>query len=126
MASTQAAQTTQAIQDIINHSTGTEGYHRFSMIPGFPVITDGVLSLAEAAGCFWLLDIIGSYQSNRKLDRAFQVWTLTVNLKDKRAVVRGYNDTTRIITQNIPYTDFPMEELKLYLMDGIILLPSEY
>ncbi|WP_371375521.1 DUF6876 family protein [Sporomusa aerivorans] len=116
----------EVIVDIINNSTGTETHHKFSPIPGFPVITDGVLALAEAAGCYWLLAVIGSYQSNRKLDKAFQVWTLNVNTDNNSAVVRGYNDTTLIVTQKIPYTDFPPREVKLYLIDGVILLPSEY
>lgn len=118
--------TKEAILEILNHATGTESYHRCSPIPGFPVITDGVFMLAEAASCYWLLDIIGSYQSNRKLDKSFQVWKLTVNTENESAVVQGNNDTTLIVTQEIPYTDFPLEELTLYLMDGVILLPAEH
>lgn len=116
----------EVILDILNNSMGSESYHKFSPIPGYPVITDGILMLAEATGCYWFLDVIGSYQSNRKLDQSFQVWKLIVNTKNDSAIVQGYNDTTLIITQEIPYTDFPLEELKLYLMDGVILLPSEY
>ena len=116
----------QEILDIINQAAGTTSYHRFSPLPWFPVITDGVLALAEAAGCFWFLDIIGSYQDNRALDKEFQVWTLTVNIEDHSAVVRGSNDTELVVAQQIPFTDFPLAGLKLYLMDGIILLPSEY
>lgn len=116
----------QEILDIINHSTGTESYNKFSPILTFPLITDGVIALAEAADCYWLLDVIGSCQSNTKLDKDFQVWTLNVNAENNSAVIRGYNDTTLIVTQQIPYTDFPPEEVKLYLIDGVILLPSEY
>lgn len=116
----------EAILDVLNNSTGTESYHRFSAIPGYPVITDGVLMLAEANDCFWLLDVIAGHQSNRKLDKDFQVWKLIVDTENDSAVVQGYNDTTLVITQEIPYTDFPLEELKLYLMNGVILLPSEY
>lgn len=116
---------TEAIHDILNSATGTENYHRFSPLSGYPVITDGVLLLAEAADCYWFLDLIGSYQSNRKLDPGFQVWKLTVDLEKKTAVVQGCNDTMPIVTQKIPYTDFPLEELKLYMIDGVILLPSE-
>ena len=114
------------ILDLINQATGTTEYHYFSPLPDFPVITDGVQALAEAAGCYWLLDVIGSYQSDPKLDKAFQVWTLKVNQEKNNGVVRGYNDTTLIISQKIPYTDFPLDEITLYLMDGVILLPSEY
>ena len=113
------------IQDIIAHAIGTMQYHKFSAFPSFPIITDGIKSVADAAGAYWLLDVIGSYQHDPKLDKAFQVWVLTVDLKKCTGVVRGFNDSTLIITQEIEYTDFPLEEIKLFLMDGVILLPNE-
>ena len=116
----------QEISDIINHANGSDAYHKYSPILGYPVATDGVIALAEAAGCYWLLEIIGSYQTNKQLDPHFQVWTLVVNPDRKNGVVNGFNDKTLIISQDIQYTDFPIDEVKLYLMDGIILLPSEY
>ena len=114
------------ILDITDNAHCSESYHKFSPIPGFPVATDGVIALASAAGCFWLLDIVGSYQTNKKLDPEFQVWKLEVDCENCNGVIRGYNDTDLIITQKIPWTDFPLDEVKLYLIDGIILLPSEY
>jgi len=116
---------TTEILEIINHTSGSEAYHKFSAFPVFPVATDGIIALAEAAECFWFLDVIGSYQTDQRLDPAFQVWKLTVNHEDSSGVVHGYNDTELIITQEIPYTDFPLDEVKLYLMGGVILLPSE-
>ena len=115
----------QEIQDIINHSIGTTAYHRFSAIPFFPIITDGVKAVADTAGAYWLLDVIGSYQCDPKLDKAFQVWKLSVDLDNSTGVVQGFNDDKLIIEQEIPYTDFPLEEIKLFLMDGVILLPNE-
>jgi hypothetical protein len=115
----------QEIRDIMAHAIGTTAYHRFSSFQFFPVATDGVMAVAEAAGCFWLLDIIGSYQMEKELDPHFQVWTLTVDKEQSSGIVRGYNDTTLIIRQDIPYTDFPLDEIKMYLMDGVILLPNE-
>jgi hypothetical protein len=117
---------TQEILDVLANSNCSEAYHRFSPFPGFPVATDGAIALAEAAGCYWLLDVIGSYHSNKRLDPAFQVWHLEVNQEKCSGIVRGYNDDELIITQEIPFTDFPLEEVKLYLIDGVILLPSEY
>ena len=114
------------ILDIINHAHGTEAYHKYSQLPGYPVATDGIIALAEAARCYWLLDIIGSYQTDKRLGPSFQVWKLEVNLKSNSAVICGFNDTDLIISQEIPFTDFPLAEITLYLMDGIILLPSEH
>ena len=114
------------IRAILLGSTGTNGYHKYSDFRHFPVATDGVMDLAEAAECFWLLDVIGSHQTNRKLDPVFQVWMLSVNKEDDSAVVRGFNDTTLIVTKEIPYTDFPLDSVKLYVENGVLLLPSEH
>jgi len=114
------------ILDTINNAHGTQAYHKFSSIKHYPVVTDGIIALAEAAGCFWLLDIIGSYQTDKRLDPHFQVWTLVVNLENGTAAINGFNDTELIISQDIPFTDFPLDALKLFLMDGVILLPSEH
>ena len=116
----------QEIVDLISHAHGTEHYHKYSPFPAYPVITDGVKAVAEAAGCYWLLDIIGSCQKRwKKLDPHFQVWKLVVK-SDKSASVRAYNDTDHVRSQAIEFTDFPLEELKLFLIDGVILLPNEY
>jgi hypothetical protein len=113
------------IKDALNHCTGTSQYHRFSPFPFFPVATDGVKLLADMAECYWLLDVIGSYQLDKRLCKQFQVWTLDVN-EDESAIVKGYNDTELIIEQEIEWTTFPMETIKLYLIGGVLLLPSEY
>jgi len=114
------------IMDIISQANSSEYYHKFSSIVGFPVITDGVLALAEVAGCYWLLDVIGSYQRDERLCTSFQVWKLEVDLEKQSGVVYGMNDDIEIIRQELEYTDFPLEEVKLYLIDGVILLPNEY
>lgn len=116
------------IRTNMNHATGTSAHHKYTIMPRFPVITDGVKCLAEDAECFWLLDAIGSHQGNRRLDREFQVWELAVDLDESTAVLKGFNienTKTPVVTQEIPYTDFPLESVRLYLRDGIILLPSE-
>lgn len=43
----------QEILNILHYANGTESYHSFSSLPGYPVITDGVYKLAEAADCYW-------------------------------------------------------------------------
>ena len=107
--------------------TGTQAYHRFSIISKL-VMTDGVKYLCEKAGCYWLMDLIASYQQKCMRDsmlRDIQFWTLKVN--DSTGVVTCDRDTDdTAFKQNIPYTDFPLNEIKLYCTNGVILLPSEY
>jgi len=47
---------------------------------------------------------------------------------DKSAVVTMREDTGKkaLVMQRIGYTDFPLKSIKLYLIDGVLLLPSEY
>jgi len=106
--------------------TGTEQYHRH--FTGLQ-LTDGVLFLAENAGAHWLVDIIASYQSYLCQDdmlRQYQFWTLKVNA-DKTAVVICERDTDDVVLkQEIERTDFPLDEIRLYVENGVLLLPSEH
>ena len=99
--------------------TGTEQWYKHYLGGLF---TDGVKYMAGKAGAFWLLDVIFSYRRKEP----FQVWTLKV--KDRVGVVTMREDTGQPVKvrQEIPYTDFPLAEIKLYLIDGVLLLPSEY
>ena len=106
--------------------TGTEKYYNY--LCGLK-LTDGVHYLATEGKCFWLLDIIASYQP--EYHRVpFQLWELNIDeAEDKRtAVVTMREDSNKkaLVTQRIPYTDFPLDYIKLYLIDKVILLPSEY
>ena len=112
---------------------GTEEYHRWSGIFRRHVLTDGVKYLADQAGAYWLMDLIASYQCESRMRRnTFQCWTLKVDLKTQKAVVACDNGNGKILAeQKIEYTDFPLEEITLYLIDdagqyAIILLPNEY
>jgi hypothetical protein len=46
--------------------------------------------------------------------------------KQTRRPVPAVGDGHVVLTKRIPYTDFPLAEIKLYFTDGVILLPSEY
>lgn len=116
----------EEIKNILKNSRGTTAYHIFSAVRGYPQATDGVMALAEAAECYWLLDAICSYSDADILDKDFSVWTLEVNRESQSAVLTGYNDTMEVIRQEIEYTNFPLDKVTLYLIRNIILLPSEY
>ena len=99
---------------------GTTQYFKH-WLPGL-VYTDGVKYLAETGGAYWLINAIASYRRQEQ----FQVWTLTV--ADRSAVLTMVEDTGQpeIVRQEIEYTDFPLDEITLYLIDGVLLLTSEY
>jgi hypothetical protein len=116
----------EAARQVIAGATGTEHWYRYWMGP--MLYTDGVKGLAEAAGAYWLIDLIMSYQTGARRKAApFQVWTLKVR-QDGTAVAEMRQDSDRPaeITQEIPSTDFPLDEVQLYLCDNVLLLPGEY
>jgi len=94
--------------------------------------TDGVMTLAESVGAFWLIDAIASWQIKPKVDQCdFQVWTLTVK-DDQTAALQMQEDTglQPVVTQQLVYTDFPVGVFKLWVegtgRERVLLLPSEH
>jgi hypothetical protein len=104
-------------------ATGTEGY--YNHWANVVKYTDGVKFVADKARAYWLIDAIASYQKSKVLNGAtFQIWELKID-KDQRAILTCKEDDPGddIVRQEIPYTDFPFD-IKIYCIDGIILLPS--
>lgn len=146
------------LQRELDQFTGTESYTRWSILFRNHVLTDGAKFLADNGGehgAYWLMDAIASYHAKCMKDpmlRDMQFWTLKVNreppakpmtvgavLQHKQggqkamAVLTCERDTGNVaFRQEIPYTDFQLDEIKLYVApmgDGqhfVILLPSEY
>lgn len=110
--------------------TGGGGYTR----TGFPpvLITAGVRYLCEAASSWWLVDVIASHQTSRKVrPEEFQVWNLTVGRSGGASIVADDGNGNKIATQRIPYTDFPLPKIKLYCVRNpgetpVVMLPGEY
>jgi len=105
--------------------TGTETWFRHWS--GRFTYTEGLKYLAEAAQAFWLIDLIASWAPHARLRREdFIAWKLIVRT-DRTATITADDGNGRVlITQDIPFTDFPLDEITLHLTDHVLLLPSEY
>jgi hypothetical protein len=130
------------LQKELQQCSGTENYYRtmFSKL----VYTDGIKLLADRAGAYWLIDVIASYQ--RQCDRDemlqdFQLWYLVrpdseliphlSHAHQNGCIITCWTDTpstaaTPKIRQDVPLTDFPLPDIKLYVRDSVLMLPSEY
>lgn len=116
---------TQRLVADLSSFTCTTCHHRHWLGVGF---TDGVKYLADEAGAHWLIDAIASWQPEaQKIDREFQVWELVVN-PDQSAVLSFRTDAGQPVSirQTIPYTDFPLESIEIWVEDEVLLLPSEH
>lgn len=106
--------------------TGTEQYYYNPLFKDFKY-TDGVKFLAERARAYWLLDYIFSSQPHRNLrGEAFQVWKVRVNQDDSATLTVEDGNDNVLTTFKVEYTDFPLEEFNLWLIDKVLILPSEY
>jgi hypothetical protein len=116
--------------------TGTLNYWRQ---PRHPFkYTDGVKFLAERGRAYWLLDAISSWQLESSIRRdeslaEYQFWTLTVRDDGSALLTCERDQDDIVIEQKIPFTDFPLKEIRLYLVGmnwyrdgGVLMLPSEY
>jgi hypothetical protein len=111
--------TKEELLNNLNGFTGTEHYYKHFTSSKY---TDGVRYLAINANCYWLLDAIFSY----KRKEPFQVWKLAV--KDSKATLTMQEDTNQpiLVRQDIDFTDFLLDNIELWLIDGVLILPSEY
>ena len=91
-------------------------------------LTEGAHYLRMKADCFWLIDIIESYHLEEPVKSTpFQIWKLLVNLEDHTGkVVCEDGNGNQIVEQELTYTDFPLEEITLWCIDKVVLLPNEY
>lgn len=107
--------------------TGTECWYRHAVNRNI-LYTDGIQYVAEQAGAYWLIDEIAFAQTNRTIrHEEFQVWKLEVNLPQSTAILICEDGNGRIFyRKKIGYTDFPLDEITIYFVDQVILLPSEY
>lgn len=133
--------TPQELETGLAQFTGTETWHRHGMFRQL-LMTDGVMFLQEHAGAYWLIDAIGSHVfTNRKLSpqrNPFQVWTFrrsgdgNAPNQPHRLFATDGNSERAIIAQKIEFSDFPLPEIRLYVVwDGgfngfVVMLPREY
>jgi len=108
------------------HFTGTEQIYRHWLVRHI-VYTDGVQHVAEAGDAYWLVDKIACAQLEPHIRaQEFQLWMLTVNADLSADLVCTDGNGATVSTERIDYTDFPLPEIKFYVANSTILLPSEY
>ena len=109
---------------------GTTEYHKH-LFPGkSPILlTDGCKYVRDACKAYWLFDAILSYQCDKILrDVNFQIWELKRLKLDLTWQLTCMEDTGKkpLIKQSIEFSDFPLDYIKIWVIDKVALLPSEY
>ena len=114
-------------QSDLRQFTGTEYWYRHPLVRAV-LFTDGAKHVADAGGAHWLLDEIALAQRFEKKvsGEEFQLWRLTVTKESTATLVCEDGNGRKLLSKAIPFTDFPLNEIKFFFTGGVILLPSEY
>jgi len=121
--------TAQEIESELAQYYGTENYYKH-YIPSM-VYTDGIQAMAKMCEAYWLIDVVASYQTIKfQTANSFQVWKITkkpTRTYPEKYVVECSDGNGNVLQkQTIKFSDFPLEEIKMYVVDGVMMLPSEY
>ena len=119
-----------AIREELKMFHGTTEYHKH-LFPGkSPIIlTDGCKYIRDVCKAYWLFDAILSYQCEKILKGVnFQIWELRQIRIDLTWQLTCREDTNKkpLIRQSIEFSDFPLDYIKIWVIDKVALLPSEY
>ncbi|MDV7139212.1 hypothetical protein R3X28_10005 [Maribacter sp. TH_r10] len=116
---------------------GLQHFHGSEMLYQIPLIrtrfTNGLKYLANVAECFWLITDV-SVIAKSLLNRSHFITIDFKRLSEEKQDYTGYE--AEIIysdgngnvfeTHQYNFTDFPLDELRLYFVDNTLMLPSEY
>ncbi len=111
----------------LSQFTGTEKYYRL-----YPkvVLTDGTKFLADAAGCYWLMDLYASHLV--AIDPEVESFTCLKLIKRGHGaeIVIEDGNTHQLAQQHIEYTDFLLDTFVFYAVWAgkfwVLMLTSEY
>lgn len=119
--------TPKLIKADLDQFTGSEHWCRHGINRNV-LFTDGAKYLADRAGAYWLLDEIAIIQpcDKRVAAEEFQVWKLAVRPDHTATLICDDGNGNVVFSKEIPFTDFPLDEITLWFANNVIYLPSEH
>lgn len=115
-----------SLKQELRHFSGSESFFVHPLFKGF-VYTEGVKHLAEKGNAYWLIELVLSHQYGAKIKtERFQVWQIEVHEDDSFSVKVEDGNKCSIHSEEHPFTDLPLNSITLWLVQNILLLPSEY
>ena len=83
--------------------------------------------MAEKAGAYWLIDLIISHQIKKEVNNErFKVWELQRVKNNVFQITATDGNKNKVAFQKIPFSDFAYNQVTIWLVDGCLMLPSEY
>lgn len=112
--------------DELNGFTGTEQYYKDPTMDSF-VYTDGVKHVFDTYECRWLgVEISMAYVRKDMREESFITCELFVN-EDSSATITFTDGNNEVLyVKEIEWTDFPLKGICLWLVNSVLILPTEY
>ena len=113
----------QEILDTLPYFRGSAEYYRHPFLNHQLLLSEGAIYIREACECYWFFDMVAQ-QAQRHEE--FAVTLKQLMSKEWLITFQDLNLKKVLYSQQIPYSDFPLSEIKLWYMNGICYLPSEH
>ena len=111
------------IMEGLKHFNGSELFYQTPLIR--TRYTNGLKYLANVADCYWLITDISviaksliDFKRLSEEDQDFSGYEAEITYSDGNGTI--------FETYRYNFTDFPLDELRLFFVDGTLMLPSEY
>ena len=106
---------------------GTFKYHIHQLFKLSINLTDGCDYVRREARAYWLFDAILSHQLTSTVNKQpFQVWRLKKQEDDTWSLICEDGNKNILATQRIEFSDFLIDEITIWLVNGVAMLPTEY
>lgn len=92
---------------------------------GAIVLSEGCKFLRERDESKWLFDLMQSQQIKLE-NEEFLEWVIERVSGSEFKVTCTDGDERTFANEKIRYSDLPLDELKVWLVEGVYILPSEY
>jgi hypothetical protein len=116
----------QLTQGSLDQFIGLDRLYRHRLVRTI-TYTECVKQLAERTKAYWLIDYIASMQLEYKIaTKPFQVWTLMVDDAHQAVITCKTSNGRSLYKDEFLNTDFPLPEITFWIIENVLLLPSEY
>ena len=114
-------------QSILAVFTGTFKYHIHQLFNLSINLTDGCDYVRNEARAHWLFDAILSHQLTSTVNKQkFQVWRLKKQKDDTWSLICEDGNKNILAKQQFEFSDFIIDEITIWLVDEVAMLPTEY
>jgi hypothetical protein len=113
-------------KETLSGFTGTENYYPHRIPNGMSCrLTDGAQFVRELGSAYWLFNIILSWQIKLQA-YPFQIWKVMRQGDGSWFITCSDGNDHLLGCQESEPADFPIDQIDIWLVDGVCMLPSEY